>query len=151
LRKYFWHLLNEAQHCYLQLAQLNKEKLGINSNEYIVSLNQLASFYSSIGNFNLAQKKYQEALFILKHRKEVHKDLYFNVLLNIVNLKFDNSTSNYDLEEIEKHYHQKLIANYLFLAEDEKVVEEEKVVEHETEFGTIKRKRNKSSESILDQ
>lgn len=114
-------LLNEAQHCYLQLAQLNKEKLGINSNEYIVSLNQLASFYSSIGNFNLAQKKYQEALFILKHRKEVHKDLYFNVLLNIVNLKFDNSTSNYDLEEIEKHYHQKLIANYLFLAEDEKV------------------------------
>lgn len=36
-------------------------------------------------------------------------------------------------------------------AEDEKVVEEEKVVEHETEFGTIKRKRNKSSESILDQ
>ncbi|OYX86713.1 MAG: hypothetical protein B7Y83_00375 [Flavobacteriales bacterium 32-34-25] len=114
-------LLKEAENCYTELARINKEKSGDNSLEYISSFNQLAGFHSSIGNFDLAQKKYKEALSILKPNKETNKDLYYSLLLNSVSIEADKNSSLSTLEEIEKHYYKKLTDNYLFLTEDEKV------------------------------
>lgn len=114
-------LFKEAENCYTELAQITKEKSGDNSPEYIGSLNQLAVFYSSMGNFDLAQKNYKEALSILKPNKETNKDLYYPLLLNAVNVGFNKNASQSTLEDIEKFYYQRLTDNYLFLTEDEKV------------------------------
>lgn len=114
-------LFKEAENCYTELVQIIKLKSGDFSFEYVSSLNQLASFYSSIGNFSLAQKNYKEALSLLKPHKETNKDLYYNLLLNSSSVGFNKNTSQTTLEEIEKYYHQKLKDNYLFLTEDEKV------------------------------
>lgn len=114
-------LFKEAENCYTELVQITKEKSGNNSFEYVSSLNQLAGFHSSIGNFDLAQKNYKEALSILKPHKETNKDLYYSLLLNSVSIGFNRKASLSTLEEIEKYYYQKLTDNYLFLTEDEKV------------------------------
>lgn len=114
-------LLKEAENCYTKLAQINKEKSGGNSPQYVGSLNQLAVFYSRMGNFDLAQKNYKEALSILKPHKEANKDLYYSLLLNSASIRFNKISSQSTLEEIEKYYYQKLTDNYLFLTEDEKV------------------------------
>lgn len=114
-------LFEEAENCYTELARITKEKSGNNSFEYISSLNQLAGFHSSIGNFDLAQKNYKEALSLLIPHKETNKDLYYSLLLNSVSVGFNKNPSQSNLEEIEKYYNQKLTDNYLFLTEDEKV------------------------------
>lgn len=114
-------LFKEAENCFKELVQITKEKSGDNSFEYVSSLNQLAGFYSSIGNFDLAQKNYKEALSILKPHKETNKDLYYSLLLNSGSVGFNKSASQSTLEEIEKYYFQKLTDNYFFLNEDEKV------------------------------
>ena len=114
-------LFKEAKICYTELVQITKVKSGDNSFEYVSSLNQLASFHSSIGNFGLAQKNYKEALSILKPQKETNKDLYYSLLLNSVSVGFNKNSSQSTLEEVEKYYYQKLTDNYLFLTEDEKV------------------------------
>jgi CHAT domain-containing protein len=114
-------LFKEAENCYTELVQITKLKSGDYSFEYVSSLHQLASFYSSIGNFGLAQKNYKEALSILKPQKETNKDLYYSLLLNSLSVGFNKNSSQTTLEEIENYYHQKLTDNYLFLTEDEKV------------------------------
>lgn len=114
-------LFKEAENCYTELVQITKEKLGDHSFEYVSSLNQLASFHSNIGNFDLAQKNYKEALSLLKPRKDTNKDLYYGLLLNSLSVGFNKNAGQSTLEEIEKYYYQKLIDNYLFLTEDEKV------------------------------
>lgn len=114
-------LFKEAENCFKELVQITKEKSGENSSEYLVSLNQLASFYSSIGNFYLAQKNYNEALSILKPNKETNKDLYYSTLLNSTSVESNKNANQSTLEELEKYYYQKLTDNYLFLTEDEKV------------------------------
>lgn len=114
-------LFKEAEKCLIELAKITKEKSGDNSDEYISSLSQLAIFYSSIGNFDFAQRNYKEALSILKPNKETNKDLYYSLLLNLVLVEYNKNVSQPDLEEIEKFYYQKLTDNYLFLSEDERV------------------------------
>lgn len=114
-------LFKEAENCFTELVQITKEKSGDTSSEYLGSLNQLAGFYSSIGNFDLAQKNYKEALSILKPNKETNKDFYYHLLLNAVSVGFNKNASQSTLEDIEKFYYQKLTDNYLFLTEDEKV------------------------------
>lgn len=114
-------LFKEAENCYTELAQINKEKSGGNSPEYLGSLNQLAVFYSSMGNFDLAQKKYKEALSISKLYRETNPELYYNLLLNSVSIEANINANQSTLEDIEKFCYQKLIDNYLFLTEDEKV------------------------------
>ena len=114
-------LFKEAENCFKVFAQINKEKSGANSSEYLGSLNQLAGFYSSIGNLDLAQKNYKEALSILKPDKETNKDLYYRLLLNAEYVGLNKNSSQSTLEEIEKYYYQILTDNYIFLTEDEKV------------------------------
>lgn len=114
-------LLKEAENCFTEFVKITKEKSGENSFEYANSLNQFASFYSGIGNFDLAQKNYRKALSILKPHKETNKDLYNSLLLNLVTIGFNENESQSTLENIEKYYYQKLIDNFLFLTEEEKV------------------------------
>lgn len=114
-------LFKESENCFKELVQITKEKSGGNSSEYLVSLNQLASFYGSIGNFHLAQKNYNEALSILKPNKEINKDLYYSTLLNSTSVESNKNANQSTLEELEKYYYQKLTDNYFFLTEDEKV------------------------------
>lgn len=114
-------LFKEAENCFKELVQITKEKSGDNSSEYLGSLNQLAGFYSSIGNFDLAQKNYKDALSILKPNKETNKDLYYHLLLNAECVGFNKNASQSTFEDIEKFYYQKLTDYYLFLTEDEKV------------------------------
>lgn len=136
LDKYWWEKVNgifsdklnlndelfkEAENCYTELVQITNEKSGNNSFEYVSSLNQLAGFHSSIGNFVLAQKNYKEALSVLKPHKETNKDLYYSLLLNSLSVGFNKNSSLSTLDNIEKFYYQKLKDNYLFLTEDEKV------------------------------
>lgn len=114
-------LFKEAENCFAELVQITKEKSGKNSPEYLGNLNQLAGFYSSIGNFYLAKKNYNEALSILKPNKETNKDLYYSLLLNSASLESNKNGSQSTLEELEKYYYKKLTDNYLFLTEEEKV------------------------------
>ncbi|MGO4819202.1 CHAT domain-containing protein [Flavobacterium sp. W22_SRS_FP1] len=114
-------LFKEAKKCFAELVQITKSKSGENSPEYLGSLNQLASFYGGIGNYDKAQKIYKEALFILKPNKAANKDLYYSLLLNAESVGLNKTSSQTTLEEIEDYYYKKLSDNYIFLTEDEKV------------------------------
>lgn len=114
-------LFKEAKNCYTELVQITKEKLGSNSPEYVNSLNQLAAFYSSIGNLDLAQKNYKEALSIFKPNRDTNPDLYYSLLMNAECVGLNKKANQSTLEEVEKYYYQKLVDHYIFLNEDEKV------------------------------
>lgn len=114
-------LFKEAENCYTELVQITKEKLGSNSPEYVNSLNQLAAFYSSTGNLDLAQKNYKEALSIFKPNRDTNPDLYYSLLMNAECVGLNKKVNQSTLEEVEKYYYQKLVDHYIFLNEDEKV------------------------------
>jgi CHAT domain-containing protein len=113
----------EATECFYELVKENKSRHGKDDTSVGQSLTFLGSFNATHGKYNEAKTSFDEALKIFEANKQDNLGFYHSLLLSSLTTNF-YLNQNQDLEkkilQVENYHFNKLVANYLFLTEEEK-------------------------------